>query len=80
MIFICLISAIVISLTSNTINAEVKGNVFIPKNESKLSKDSVALVHQIIVVDKFRLEEKIGKLPKHILLQIEQEIDYVIKE
>ncbi|WP_297646408.1 hypothetical protein [uncultured Treponema sp.] len=27
---------------------------------SKLSKDSVALVHQIITVDKFRLGEKIS--------------------
>ena len=71
---------VVIPLTSNTINTELKGNVFIPKKESGLSKDSVALVHQIIVVDKFRLKGKVGKLPKHILLQIEQEIDYVTKE
>ena len=71
---------IVVPLTSNTVNAELKGNVFIPKNESKLPKNSVALVHQIIVVDKSRLEEKVGKVSKHILLQIEQEIDYVLKE
>lgn len=71
---------IVIPLTSNTINADLKGNVFIPKEESKLSKDSVALVHQIVVVDKFRLEEKLSKVSKNILNQIESEIDYVIKE
>ena len=71
---------IVFPLTSNTVNTELKGNVFIPKNESKLPKNSVALVHQIIVVDKSRLEEKVGKVSKHILLQIEQEIDYVLKE
>ena len=46
----------------------------------KLSKDSVALIHQIVVVDKFRLEEKISKLPKKLLSKIEEEIDYVIKE
>ena len=71
---------IVIPLTSNTVNAELKGNVFISKKESGLPKDSVALVHQIIVIDKSRLEEKVGKVSKHILLQIEQEIDYVLKE
>lgn len=71
---------IVIPLTSNTINAKLKGNVFIPKSESKLSKDSVALVHQIVVVDKFRLEEKISKVSNSILKQIEAEIDYVTKE
>ena len=71
---------IVIPLTSNTINAELKGNVFISKKESGLPKDSVALVHQIIVVDKFRLKERLSKLPKHIILKIEREIDYVTKD
>ena len=71
---------VVVPLTSNTINAELRGNVFLPKKESGLSKDSVALVHQIIVVDKIRLEEKITKLPKHLLSKIEEEIDYVTKE
>ena len=50
------------------------------KNESGLSKDSVALIHQIVVVDKFRLEDKISKLPKNLLSKIEDEIDYVTKE
>ena len=55
---------VVIPITSNTINVELKGNVFLPKKESGLSKDSVALIHQIVVVDKIRLEEKISKLEK----------------
>ncbi len=71
---------VVVPLTSNTINAELRGNAFLPKKESGLSKDSVALVHQIIVVDKIRLEEKIAKLPKNLLSKIEEEIDYVTKE
>ena len=71
---------IVIRLTSNTVNAELKGNVFISKKESGLPKDSVALVHQIIVVDKFRLKERLSKLSKHIILKIEREIDYVTKD
>ncbi|MCR4715375.1 MAG: type II toxin-antitoxin system PemK/MazF family toxin [Treponemataceae bacterium] len=71
---------VVVPLTSNTINADLRGNVFLPKKESGLSKDSVALVHQIIVVDKQRLEEKIVKLSKNLLLKIEEEIDYVTKE
>ena len=71
---------VVVPLTSNTINADLKGNVFIPKKDSGLSKDSVALVHQIIVVDKMRLENKLVKLSKDILKKIEAEIDYVTKE
>ena len=71
---------LVIPLTSNTINADLKGNVYIPKSDSGLSKDSVALVHQTIVVDKFRLEDKVGKCSSSILKLIEDEIDYVTKE
>lgn len=43
-----------IPLTSNTIYAEYERNVFVPKKYSGLRKDSVALVHQIITVDKQR--------------------------
>ena len=71
---------VVVPLTSNTVNADLRGNVFLPKNETGLSKDSVALIHQIVVVDKFRLEEKISKLPKNLHSKIEGEIDYVTKE
>lgn len=71
---------VVVPLTSNTVNAELKGNVFIPKSESNLSKDSVVLVHQIIVVDKMRFKEKLSKLPNSVLKRIEDEIDYVTKE
>ena len=72
-------TTIVIPLTSNTINKNLPGNIFIPKSLSNLSKDSVALVHQIIVVDKFRLDEHISTLPKEILTQIDSQIDYVLK-
>ena len=71
---------VVVPLTSNTINADLRGNVFLPKNESGLSKDSVALIHQIVVVDKIPSWRKISKLPKHLLSKIEEEIDYVTKE
>ena len=72
-------TTIVIPLTSNTINKNLPSNIFIPKSLSNLSKDSVALVHQIIVVDKFRLDEQISTLPKEVLSQIDSQIDYVLK-
>ena len=50
------------------------------KKDSGLSKDSVALVHQIIVVDKTRLETKLAKLPKDIKKKIENEIDFMTTE
>ncbi|MGP1530542.1 MAG: type II toxin-antitoxin system PemK/MazF family toxin, partial [Treponema sp.] len=62
------------------LQALLASGLLISKKESGLPKDSVALVHQIIVVDKFRLKEKRSKLSKSILLKIEQEIDYVTKD
>ncbi len=40
----------------------------------------MALVHQLIVVDKFRLDEKIASLNKAILQKLETAIDYVLKD
>lgn len=73
-------TTVVIPLTSNIANKDLKGNVFLSRKESGLSKDSVALIHQIIVVDKFRLDEKLSTLPKSVLNKIEEEIDYVLKD
>ena len=73
-------TTVVIPLTSNTVNKDLKGNVFISKADSGLSKDSVALIHQIIVVDKFRLDEKLSSISNTVLDKIEMEIDYVLKE
>lgn len=72
-------TTVVVPLTSNIVHADKKGNVFLPKTVSSLPKDSVALVHQIITVDKFRLEEKISSLPKNALSEIDKAIDYVLK-
>ena len=71
---------LVIPLTSNTVHADSQGNVFIPSAVSGLLKDSVALIHQMIVVDTMRLEEKIARIPMPVLSQIEAAIDYVTKE
>ncbi len=73
-------TTIVIPLTSNLVNADLEGNLFISKKDSKLNKDSVALGHQIIVVDKFRLEEKISVLPSEVMKKIDSVIDYVLKD
>ena len=73
-------TTIVIPLTSNTKYAEVPGNVFITKEESKLPKDSVALVHQMIVVDKERLVRKLSKIDSTVLEKITISEDYVLKD
>lgn len=72
-------TTIVVPLTTNLTYSEYDGNVFIAKEDSKLPKDSVALVHQIIVVDKRRLQEQLSKLDIQIIKKIEDAEDYVLK-
>ncbi len=72
-------TTIVIPLTSNTVHAETSGNVFIRSADSGLTKDSVALIHQIVVVDKERLIKKISAINKDIMKLIEAAEDYVLK-
>ena len=73
-------TTLVIPLTSNLTNADYPGNVFISKKNSKLSKDSVALIHQMIVVDKGRLFEKLSRVDTSVLSAIMSAEDYVLKQ
>lgn len=65
---------IVVPLTTNIVLENAPGNVFIDKEESGLSKDSVIVVSQIGVIDKLRLIEVVLKVNKNIL----EKIDYGI--
>ena len=71
-------TTVVIPLSTNLLLANVPGNVFIDKKESKLSKDSVILLSQIGVVDKQRLIEKISKMNKSIMDKIENNIVFIL--
>ena len=73
-------STIVIPITTNCRLADYKGNVFLNKSESKLSKDSVALCAQITTVDKQALLEKNSKLSSDLLNEIYEEISWVLEK
>ena len=49
------------------------------KDESKLSRDSVIVLTQIRVIDKNRLIEKISKVNKSIMKEIENDLLFVLK-
>ncbi len=72
-------STIVIPITTNCRLADYKGNVFLDKSESKLSKDSVALCAQITTVDKQALLEKKSKLSSDLLNEIYEEISWILE-
>lgn len=55
-------TVIVVVITSNLRLAEAPGNVLLPKKQTKLKKDSVANISQLITIDKKFLSKKIGPL------------------
>ena len=58
-------------ITSNLHLAEAPGNVLISTKQSRLPKESVANVTQIITIDKSFLTEKVHSLPDKIVAQID---------
>lgn len=73
-------TTIVIPQTSNLVYSKYPGNVFVKKSESNLSRDSVALVHQMIVVDKERLIRRLSRIDTAVLEKIMIAEDYVLKD
>ena len=71
-------TTIVIPLSTNLLLADVPGNIFLEKRESKLGKDSVILLSQISVVDKQRLMERITKINKDTMEKIENNIVFIL--
>ena len=55
-------TVVVIPFTSNLDRADFEPNILIEKEETGLSKDSVAVIHLIGAVNKFCLEKKVSKL------------------
>lgn len=55
-------TVIVIPFTSNLERAKHEPNIFFQKNETNLSKDSVAVIHLIGAVNKFCIKEQISQL------------------
>ena len=60
-------TTLVIPITTNTALADYRGNVFISSEDSGLPKDSAAICSQIMVVDKMRLEEMVGRIPQGLI-------------
>lgn len=64
-------TAIVVVITSNLKLAQAPGNVLLPQKATGLPKDSVVNTSQVLTIDKSFLTEKIGNLPNHLLIQVE---------
>ncbi|MGK7946322.1 MAG: type II toxin-antitoxin system PemK/MazF family toxin [Microcystaceae cyanobacterium] len=62
---------ITIPLTTNLRRSSLPSCLLILKNEGGLNQDSVALCHQLRVLDKTRLRRKVGKLSLNTINQLE---------
>jgi len=71
-------TTIVIPLTTNIALAEAPGNLLLKKTITKLNKESACVVSQIGVIDKDRLVEKIHKLDRETIFEIEIGIRLVL--
>jgi len=64
-------TAVTIPFTTNLRRASLPSSVKITKGEGGLASDSVALCHQLRVIDKTRLQRKLGKLSDDSIAKIE---------
>jgi mRNA interferase MazF len=71
-------TVIAVVITSNLKLASAPGNVLLPEKQTKLKKDSVANVSQLVTLDKHFLKSKIGILGKPLLQQVESAIKLVL--
>ena len=71
-------TTVIVPLTTNFLYAEAPGNIVIYKDESKLTNDSVIVLSQIKVIDKNRLIEKISKVNRAIINEVENNLMFVL--
>ena len=71
-------TVVCVPLTSNLRWAEAPGNVVLSARTTKLPKDSVANVSQVVTLDRTTLQEHIVKLPPRRIEAILSGIDVVL--
>lgn len=70
-------TVIIAPITSN-LNAKGKlTTVFLPKEKSKLDRDSVLLLFQIRTLDKSRLKKKLTTLKNQEFLRIKEQLKFI---
>ena len=71
-------TVLVVPLTSQTRHAHLPGNVLLEKGDANLPHSSLARGTHVMVIDKNRLQKKIGTLPKASTEQIVNNIVFVL--
>jgi mRNA interferase MazF len=71
-------TVIVLPLTSNLALAAAPGNVRCAKRDTGLAKPSVINVSQLAAIDRRRLREKIGELPRNLIGRVEEGVRLIL--
>ena len=71
-------TVVCVPLTSNMRWADAPGNVALAARATRLAKDSVANVSQVVAIDKALLTERVGKLPRAKVELVLSGIDVVL--
>jgi len=71
-------TVVCVPLTSRLRWAEAPGNVFLPARATRLSKDSVANVSQLVTLDREMLDEHVVKLSRRRVEMVLSGIDAVL--
>ena len=71
-------TVVVVMLTSNLRLKSAPGNVFLSKRNTKLPKDSIANVSQVVTLDKSFLTKRISRLSTDKMNQVDDGIRLVL--
>ena len=71
-------TTVCVPLTSNTRWAEAPGNVLLRPADTRLPKESVAMVSQVVALDKDLLQDRVARLPRAKLQLVLTGIDVVL--
>jgi mRNA interferase MazF len=71
-------TVLVAAITSNLRLAQAPGNVLLTRRQSKLPRESVVNVSQVLTLDKRFLSERVGRLPVQLLTKVEQGLGLVL--
>jgi|688.fasta_scaffold137156_4 mRNA interferase MazF len=71
-------TTVVAAITTRLERAELPGMVFVAQGTAGLVRDSVVNLTSLATVDKYRLVERLGTMPRHTWLQIEHGFDEVL--
>lgn len=72
-------TVIVAAMTTNLDLANAPGNVLAPSSATGLPRDSVVNVSQVVTLDRRRLTEVVGQLPRRLLASVDEGLRLILQ-